>query len=185
MKFVFISHGITKKGLGAIAKLTGKPKNKIKLLYIDTPAKTYPPNVDWLEEAKKELTDYGFKVTVFDIEQAYKEKKDIRKIVFEYDIVSISGGNTFYFLYWAEKVGLKKILQDYLKKGGVLAGESAGVVCQIKDLTPVAWLDKPEKAPGVVKQGLQLTDLIIVPHWAVPNTIKSLKSLRNIMRIRV
>lgn len=68
-------------------------------------------------------------------------------------------------MYWAEKVELKEILSNFLIKGGIYAGESAGVVCQIKELEPIKWADNPDKAPELVREGMQLTDLVVIPHW--------------------
>lgn len=179
MKFVFVSHGISKKGLGEIAKLVGKKPAHTKLLFIYTPAKTYLPNPNWLVESRNELKNYGFRVHDFDIEDAYKEGFDIKREIYSSDIVCVSGGNTFYFLYWAKQTGLKYILEEFLDNGGVYMGESAGVVCQIADLEPIKWLDKPEVAPEIVEKGLQLTDKIVIPHWGNPKYQAQLAKTRD------
>ena len=168
MKFVFVSHGISPKANIEIQKLVGKQSSDTKILFITTAANTYPPDISWLVESRQELANYSYQLTEYDIEAAFKEKQDIKKIVNQHDIVLISGGNTFYFLYWAQKVGLKKILSEYLNNGGIYMGESAGVVCQIKDLEPIKWADNPDKSPEPISEGMQLTDLIIIPHWDHP-----------------
>jgi dipeptidase E len=42
------------------------------------------------------------------------------------DIIYLAGGNTFYFLKYLRESGMLKHLQKFVKKGGVLAGLSAG-----------------------------------------------------------
>lgn len=47
-------------------------------------------------------------------------------------------------------------------------GESAGVVCHIKDIEPLRLADDPDKAPELVSHGLELTNLVVIPHWDNP-----------------
>lgn len=163
MKFVFISHGIPSLATKRICEMVGKSSKDIKVLYITTPANTYPPNPSWLVEAKEDIKKQGFQMTEFDIEK--KGGEIVQSFVAAHDVVWVSGGNAFYFLYWAEKVGLKEMLVKFLSRGGVYAGESAGIVCQIKDLEPIKWADHPEKAPQLIREGMQLTDIVAIPHW--------------------
>lgn len=163
MKFVFISSEIPKLATKRICEMAGKQAHEIKVLYITTPQNTYAKNAEWIIDSRNDLLGQKFKVSEYDIEN--KNRNEVEDNVKKSDIVWISGGNTFYFLYWAEKVGLKEILLGFLDKGGIYAGESAGVVCQIKDLEPIKWADNPDKAPELVKEGMQLTDLVVLPHW--------------------
>lgn len=162
MNFVFISSGIPKLLAKRVCNMVGKPAKDIRLLYITTPANTYPVGVDWAMKAIVDIKNQGFAVVLYDIQG--KTKGEVQGLVNKADIVWVSGGNVFYFLYWAKKVGLKKILHEFLQKGGVYAGESAGIVCHIKDLEPIKWIDHPEKAPKLITEGMQLTDLVVLPH---------------------
>jgi dipeptidase E len=160
-----------------ITELVGKNPTDIKVLYITTPTNIHPEDPPWLEDSIKDLKSQGFQMTRMDIEE--KSPEEIRKVVFQHDIVWISGGNTFYFMYWANKKGLKEILMDFLNKGGVYAGESAGVVCQIRDLEPIKWADNPDKAPEVITQGMQLTDVVVLPHWGWEKYAKTMEKIRD------
>lgn len=177
MKFVFISHGIPKGLKEKISQLVGKEPAEIKILYITTPANTYPEDAPWLIESIKDIKSQGFQMTRMDLEKL--SSKNIRSAVFKHDIVWISGGNTFYFMYWANKKGLKEILLDFLSKGGVYAGESAGVVCQITDLEPIKWVDNPDKAPEVITEGMQLTQVVVLPHWGWEKYAKIFEKIRD------
>lgn len=176
MKFVFVSHGIN---LLARKKLLDLAGANTSLLLIDTPAKTYAPTPSWFNDSVDELIETGFNVDRYDIEDAYNNQEDIAAKFKNYGVVAVSGGNVFYFLYWAQKVGLKQILREYLDKGGIYLGESAGAVCQVKDIIPFAVADKPELAPEPVTQGMELTDIIIIPHWNNQKYRAVLESVRN------
>lgn len=165
MKFIFVSHGINPIARKKLLEFVNNKSSKIKVLFIDTPAKTYQPEPAWLLESYNELVGMGMAVERYDIEEAFNKQEDIEAKINKYDIVAVSGGNVFYFLFWAEKVGLKRILENYLNNGGVYLGESAGVVCHVKNIEPLKLIDSPEKAPGVVNHGLELTNFIVIPHW--------------------
>lgn len=177
MKFIFVSHGISSTARKKIIDFVGPNP---KLLLITTPAKTYSPTPSWLTDSIEELRQIGFTVDLYDIEQAFLDKDDIATKIKNYGVVGVSGGNVFYFLHWAYQVGLKEILQNFLNNGGIFLGESAGAVCQIHDLEPLKLADKPELAPTVVKHGLELTDIIIVPHWNNPKYQSVLEKIREL-----
>ena len=42
------------------------------------------------------------------------------------DAIHLSGGNTFYFLHWLKRRAMLPVLRDYVARGGVLIGVSAG-----------------------------------------------------------
>ena len=52
-------------------------------------------------------------------------EKNIKKAL-QSDIIYLAGGNTFYFLKYLKKAGMLDRLKSFVKKGGVLAGLSAG-----------------------------------------------------------
>ena len=52
---------------------------------------------------------------------------DIQKAL-KSDIIYLAGGNTFYFLKYLRKSGMLEHLKNFAKKGGVLAGLSAGAL---------------------------------------------------------
>jgi dipeptidase E len=178
MKFALFSYGITQKTADKLSDFIGKTPAQSKILFITTPTNTYEKKPDWMLKSIKQFKSFGFEVERFDLEEAFNKGIDIKAKVAESDAVYVSGGNTYYFLYWAEKTQLKSILENFLQNGGVYSGSSAGVVCQIKDLTPVAWLDEPEKAPKVVKEGMQLTSLVVIPHWKNPKYHQTLKKMK-------
>jgi peptidase E len=66
-----------------------------------------------------------------------------------------------------------------MEKGVVYGGESAGVVCQIKDLKAIGWLDKPEESPEPIKEGLNFTNIVALPHWNNPKYKETLIKVKD------
>jgi len=178
MKFAFFSHGITQAAADKLAEFTEKPVNQVRTLYITTAANTYPPDPDWMIETLTQLKEFGFNVVRFDLERAQSEHVDLEQRLSNIDIVFFSGGNAFYLNYWIRETGFYQLLRQKMQYRLVYAGESAGVVNQIADMTPIAWLDHPEQTPEVSYEGLQLTDYIVIPHWENPKYQEKLEKTK-------
>jgi len=95
-----------------------------KIAYIpsqtDFDRKYFNEKVEWYKQFG--ITDLLY----FDIDQEY----DVRKIneLLSCDGIFLSGGNTYYFLNSLKKRKLLSDLRDYVEKGGVLIGVSAGSI---------------------------------------------------------
>jgi dipeptidase E len=68
--------------------------------------------------------DESIDVDYFDLSQNFSDA-DLKKLT-EYNVVYLSGGNTYTFLDSAKKREVKKILQKVLDNRGLLIGASAG-----------------------------------------------------------
>lgn len=70
---------------------------------------------------------------------------DLKSIDFEiiekYTSVFIGGGNTFYLLDEIRKSGLEKKLKDFLQKGGIIYGGSAGAIIMGSDIDTASHED--------------------------------------------
>ncbi len=87
----------------------------------------------------------------------------------DYDVVYFTGGDVTPLLELAHSCKLKEALLDYLKKGGVVIGESAGSIFMALDTKWCYDVKKGTKPKYDVQldsySGLGLTDLNIYPHW--------------------
>ena len=100
-------------------------------------------------------------------------QKDLKKALGS-DVIYLAGGNTFYFLKYLRKSGLIPQLQQFVEKGGVLAGLSAGAII----LTPhigTAGPSLPEPDDNDVKlknrRALGLVRFEFYPHYtSTPQT---------------
>ncbi len=86
--------------------------------------------------------------------------------LFACDGIHLSGGNTFHFLYWLRKRGLMQPLFDFVQRGGVLIGVSAGAIIMTPEISSTAFCaDVP--LPGEEMDdlsSLNLVDFAFFPH---------------------
>lgn len=81
------------------------------------------------------------------------------------DAIHLSGGNMFYFLYWLKQRSMLSVLQEYVARGGVLIGVSAGSILMTPDVScstlcgdePIKELSDPS--------ALGLVDFQFLPHF--------------------
>jgi dipeptidase E len=83
------------------------------------------------------------------------------------DIVYLAGGNTFFFLYHLKRLGVLPLLRNYVRRGGVLAGLSAGALI----MTPsIQMAGVPGLEPDENEIGLKdLSGLAVVPFEFSPH----------------
>ena len=84
--------------------------------------------------------------------------------LFTCDAIHLSGGNTYYFLYWLQQRGLIERLQHYAKHQGVLIGTSAGAIVMTPEIGSAQLCGDKPYAPLTTSQGLSLVDFGFVPH---------------------
>lgn len=103
---------------------------KPKIAYIpsqsDFERKYFNEKVKWYKQ-------YGINDLVyFDIDKEYDTGK--KDELFACDGIFLSGGNTYYFLSNLKKRNFLPFLRDYVEKGGVLIGVSAGSIIMSKTI---------------------------------------------------
>lgn len=84
--------------------------------------------------------------------------------LFACDAIHLSGGNTYYFLYWLQQRGLIERLQDYALHKGILIGVSAGAIIMTPEINSAQLCGDSPYAPLTNYQGLGLVDFTFVPH---------------------
>lgn len=87
---------------------------------------------------------------------------------FSQDIVFLSGGNTFYFLHHLRAGGYLPRLREFVSRGGVLAGLSAGAIIMTSTIETAGFpeFDRDENAVGLRDlRSLGLVDLEFFPHF--------------------
>lgn len=81
----------------------------------------------YFKEFKERFGEFGFKNFIFlSLEEEYGEK--IAKDIMNSDAIYLSGGNTYHFLWWLKKRKFLSRIKNFVKKGGVLIGSSAGSI---------------------------------------------------------
>ena len=99
----------------------------------------------------------------FELDLAYAP--DALPALLACDAIHLAGGNTFYFLHWLKQREMLSVLRDYVGRGGVLIGVSAGSIMMTPEISAAALcgdLRVPELADDLA---LGLVDFQILPHF--------------------
>ncbi len=98
----------------------------------------------------------------FDLDQEYDESK-IDELL-SCDAIHLSGGNTYYFLRSLQKRNFIPLLRDYVSRGKVLIGISAGSILMSETIGIARFGDV--NAIGLKDlRALNLIDFDFMPHW--------------------
>ncbi len=148
------SFEITRKLLGD--NLKGK---KVSLI----PTAAYGEGFEPAYETNiKPFEQLGLSVTLFDI--AEKSPQEVKDEMDTVDIIYICGGNTFSLLYHMNACGFKDILMNFLDRGGVYIGSSAGSIIASPDIEFISSMDDRTAVKLDNYIGLNLIDFPLLPH---------------------
>ena len=160
MKLFLISNNLTNATKDEFRNFLGKPK-ATKALFVITAAVPYglDEKPEWLTRSIDEISEF---TELYD-EVTLEEGTLTPKSLDEYDLVFVSGGNSFYLAYRLAETGFGELLKDYIERGGLYSGGSAGASILMNDIFEFATADDPSQAPKIYP-GLGLLDEAIIPH---------------------
>lgn len=92
------------------------------------------------------------------------------------DAIHLSGGNTFYFLHWLRVRNMLDTIKQYVERGGVLIGVSAGAILMTPDIRTTLLCGDVLPPQEIAPQGLGLVDFAFVPHWGSYAAMEEIKS---------
>lgn len=144
-------------------KLVGKKPSEIRIFLVITPIKYLKRNKYILRQFRqfKEFKIPKENITFFKLNRKIK-KADLKNI----DVIFVFGGEPLEYLSRIRKTGLDKAIKNFVKRGGVYLGLSAGsyVVCPTMEVT--AW-KHPEVDMAKVKnlKALNLVPFLITAHF--------------------
>lgn len=139
-------------------------KTGLKLVFITTPAEGEEGEKQWLADDRSALVRAGFGVCDYTV--TGKTREMVENDLAGFDVICVSGGNTFYALEKIQQSGCTEVIHDCVEYGTIYIGSSAGSVLAGPDIYPTYYLDAIEKAPNLKGySGLGLTDVVVFPHW--------------------
>ncbi|MBU0597610.1 peptidase E [Patescibacteria group bacterium] len=150
-----------------------KPRNELKWAFIITASKSVP-DVTYLDRHRKRMKELGWDVEEVDLDS--KTPDELRKILKNKDAINMLGGNAFYLLKSIRESGFAESLNEFLDRGSVYCGSSAGAYIVCPTIEMATW-KKPEKFDhhGVTDfTALNLVSFLIVAH-CTPEIIKNIK----------
>jgi dipeptidase E len=133
------------------------------------------PERKYYNDRKTFYAQLGMDLSVY-FELDIEWKPDQLGQLLECDAIHLSGGNTYYFLYWLRRRNMMDTLVQYVARGGILIGVSAGSILMTPDIT-TSSICGDEQIPGETDfSGLGLVDFSFVPHFGdISVTIDDLK----------
>lgn len=162
MKRLFLA-SVAANIIEKLIEIIPKPPNQTKVAFVPTAADPY--DYKWfLNDDLLKLKEKGFTVREVDIKN--KTKQELLNELKNIDIIFVAGGNTFYLLEKFRENGFDKLVKEFIQKGVIYVGSSAGATLAGPTIEPVKVFDDPAQAPSLKSfEGLSLVDFVILPHF--------------------
>jgi dipeptidase E len=164
----------------ALCQLIGKPNARIGYISSssDPTRRFFIPKQQYYQQYGLDLCLYAELDSAFDAELVDQ--------LFSCDAIHLSGGNTFYFLYWLRQRGLVARLRHYAQHSGVLIGISAGAILMTPSIETTLICGDTPYPPLTDYTGFGLTDFAFVPHIVdTPEQSEQLQFYANTYQRRV
>lgn len=180
MKLFLTSANVNENLQEEFFKLVGKNPAEVKFALIENAADSYPEEKrGFVYETRAVLETLPIQIGRIDLREYGLGKKDIYEELKHFDVVWVGGGNTFYLRWILRESGLDIAVLKLLQEGIVYAGGSAGSVIVCPSLEKYDVVDDPTKAPELLKEGLNLVDVQIVPHWGTEKYQAKLQEVKD------
>jgi len=147
-----------------LTELFDKRPEDTSIIFITTAAKPYGDDVPWMHADIDTLKALGCPVDLLDIEGLHEG--ELRERLELYDVIFVSGGNTYFLLDHVLKSGFDKIIKDLVNMGKIYAGTSAGAILATPTIESAKDADDATIAPDLKDlTGLGFVDFCIIPHF--------------------
>lgn len=144
-------------------RLVGKEPSEIKIFLVFTPLKNFRSNKYILRILRqfKKIVILEKNIKFFQLNKKIK-KDDLKDI----DVIFVMGGNTFDYLIGIRKSGLNKRIKDFVRRGGVYVGLSAGSYVVCPTIEAATWKHADSNKIGLKNlKGLNLVPFLITAHF--------------------
>lgn len=133
-----------------------------KAIFIPTAGDPYD-NKDFVEADKIALKKYGLDVVEMDVKN--RNEKEVREMIDGADIVLVAGGDTFYLMEKLKESRADKIIKEFVVRGGIYIGSSAGSIICCPTIEGAEDFDDPNLTPKLDNfDGLGIFRNVIIPH---------------------
>lgn len=148
--------------MGKISKNEGGVTGK-RAVFIPTAGAPYKKNKDFVVADKIALQKYGIEVTDLDLKN--KTEEEIDESLAMADILLVAGGDTFYLMEKLKESGADKAIKNFISRGGIYIGSSAGSIVCCPTIEGAEKFDNPNLAPNLENfNGMGIFHDVIIPH---------------------
>ena len=134
-----------------------------RVAFVPTAANLYSDR-PWIDADRNALVASGFDVE--DLDLATHTSKEIRTVLERCRVLFVAGGNTFFLLQEAERCGFLEVAREFVDRGTIYIGSSAGSVLAGPTVEPIRFLDDLAEAPGLQSfDSLNLVDFVPLVHF--------------------
>ncbi len=163
-KLLLYSLGINDRQLNALNWLVGKEPAAIKLACIENAADVIPQSDRWVKAVRAVFSRKGYQVEPIDLRLFRNRRQLLREKLSGKDVIWLGGGNAFYLRWILRDSGADDIIRTLVSQGKVFSGWSAGAIVAGPTIEYFDSMDDPDDAPEVILEGLNLTNIIVIPH---------------------
>lgn len=166
---LFLASNISDVAKDIAQRANSVTKNK-KLIFIPTAAEPETGSKSWLSKDRQALVAAGYEVTDFSLTN--QTPSQVEAALAGAGTICVGGGNNYYLMKQVRQSGFDKIIKNLLIEGIIYLGSSAGSMIAGPDFENV--LDDRQIVPAMTDfSGLNLTDVVIWPHWGSANFAQS------------
>ncbi|MFA5051791.1 MAG: Type 1 glutamine amidotransferase-like domain-containing protein [Patescibacteria group bacterium] len=116
--------------------LFDRPRNELRWAYVMTASKSVPDRT-YIELHQKRMDDLGWNYDVLDLDG--KTPDQLRAILSDKDAINMEGGNAFYLIRSIRQSGFTQVLHEFLQRGGIYCGASAGSYVACPTMETATW----------------------------------------------
>lgn len=161
MNNIYLTSSIHRVAQDIADKLTTDDFWGRRLCFIITASEQDTEDLEWRDNDRNALIAAGFEVE--DYTFTGHTKQEIVQHLEQFDVICVEGGNTFHLLRTVQQLDLKEVLVQFVAQGKIYLGCSAGSIVAGPDIYPLRRTGRDVNLSDYT--GLQLTDVVILPHW--------------------
>ncbi|WP_109699597.1 Type 1 glutamine amidotransferase-like domain-containing protein [Chitinophaga deserti] len=163
-KLLLYSLSINERQFTALDKLVGKEASAIRIAFIENAADVIPDSEEWVLSIRQSFKRRGYQVDPIDLRIWQRRPQQLMQRLTGKDVIWIGGGNTFYLRWILKNSGADEMIRRLVRSGIVFCGWSAGAIVAGPTIEYFEAMDNVEDAPELILDGLNLTQIIIIPH---------------------
>jgi len=179
MKLFLTSSCISENLREPFLKFLAKPADKIKLYFVPTAADIEDEKF-YTVKSMDDLQAVGINPIWYSLK--FKTHEQVRQELADADVIWVNGGNTFYLLDVARKVGFMEVVDELVRNKGVMfGGTSAGSILATPSIEIASWgEDADDNTVGITDFGaLNFVNILTQVHYDPSSHKEILLSKKN------